>query len=176
MFDLVSKHVAGFARFGFSSAYSLEKLQRNLYLMTQSHDEVRMLAKKRRLFFLTTFEPDTGAIRAVATAGSAFLVPLAPLLACSGSKRASLISRMRLFVRQCLKYRAAFVLCSLAENEEGIRSVQETAALAETLLGLSYEQSMSAMKLLPEIIGRVEEGQNSSTNEDIAQDLMKASE
>ncbi len=175
MFDLVSKHVAGYARFGFSSAHPLEKLPRNLYLVTQSHDEVRMLAKKRRLFFLTTFEPDTGAIRAVATSGAAFLIPLAPLLACSGSKRASLIARMRLFVRQCIKYRAAFVLCSLAESEDGMRSVQELAAIGEILLGLSYEQSMSAMKLLPEIIGRAEEAQKASTDEDIAQDLMKAS-
>jgi hypothetical protein len=175
MFDLVAKHVAGFSRFGFSSAHSLEKMPRNLHLATQSHDEVRMLAKKRRLFFLTTFEPDTGAIRAVAAGKSAFILPLAPLLACSGSKRASLIARMRFFAKQCMKYRAPLVLCSLAEGEDGMRSVSELAAIGE-LLGLSYEQSMQAMRILPEIIGTIgDEGQKADSDEDIAKDLLQGS-
>ena len=99
------------------------------------------------------FYRDAGLIRAVAEAGKAFEIPLAPLLATEFVFRAKLITQAREFVRRCVKLHAPVVFTSRAESEFDLKSPRETLALIQ-LLGLSEQQARYAVsKAAQKIIG-----------------------
>ncbi|MCX6767860.1 MAG: hypothetical protein NTY90_03995 [Candidatus Micrarchaeota archaeon] len=95
------------------------------------------------------FYRDDGLIRAVAEAGKAFEIPLAPLLRAEFVYRAKAIVQAREFVRRCLKLGAAFVFTSRAETEWDLKSPRETIALIQ-LLGLTGQQARHAIGRAPE--------------------------
>ncbi len=99
------------------------------------------------------FYKNDGLIRAVAGAGKAFEIPLAPLLGKEFVHRAKLIMQVKEFLRRCLRLGAAFVFTSRAGTEFDLKSPRETLALIQ-LLGLSGQQALYAITKAPERILR----------------------
>jgi len=97
------------------------------------------------------FYRDDGLIRAVAEAGKAFEIPLAPLLGTEFVFRAKLITQAREFVRRCVKLHAPLVFTSRAGSEFDLKSPREAVALIQ-LLGLSAEQARYAIERTPDKI------------------------
>lgn len=90
---------------------------------------------------------DDGLIRAVATAGKAFEIPLSHLvLNVTFAYRARNLMQLRQFLAKCRKLRAKFVLTSRAKSTFDVKTPRETIAIG-TLLGLSREQAEAAITL-----------------------------
>ena len=152
MFDLVRCHFASYRSLGFEKAFELANMSRNVLFEEKKAEAIRIAAKRHPLFYFPFYEPDLGMIKAVAEGKGAFVISVRDLLRNSGSNRAVMISKMRTFLMLCVKYRAKYVICSLAEEEFEARSARELVSIGE-LLGLSYEQATAAVSRLPEILG-----------------------
>ena len=152
MFDLTRCHFPSHASLGFKKAFELSKLSGKVMLESVKPDEVRISAKRHQLFYFPGYEPDVGMIKAVAAGSGAFVISVSDLLRVGGASRAVLISKMKTFLMLCVKYRAKYVVCSLARDEFETRSARELVAIGE-LLGLGYEQACAAVERLGEILG-----------------------
>ncbi len=150
MYDLT---LAGFSQNpkGIKKLYSISSIPKAILLKTDSPAKILSNRKKKMLFYLTTFETSTGAIKSVAEAGSAFALPISPLFSKSGTPRAVLISKMRNFIRFCKKFNANFFLCTLAEREIELRNARELIGFGE-LLGLTENEAREKMKILKSVI------------------------
>ena len=136
---------------GIKKLYSIPSLPNGMFLKTDSPAKILSNRKKKMIFYLTSFETSTGAIKAVAESGSAFAIPLSILLNKSGTPRAVLISKMRNFIRFCRKYNAGFFFCTLAEREIELRNARELIGFGE-LLGLTENEARERMKTLGELL------------------------
>ncbi len=147
MFDLTRTELAGFSKFGFSKTYSLEKLRENLFLETEDCGEARKKGRKKKLFLIKTYETGPGMIKSVAGGKGAFVVDIRGIVNSGGAKRGAEISKRRIFLQQCIKQNAKYILASLAEEEFEMRSSREMIALG-MILGLEYEQAKKSLKRL----------------------------
>jgi hypothetical protein len=139
MFDVARIEVESPKKLGFERVVSTKELGKRL---VESNDfaKIRVWANSGKLFFASSFEPNIGMIRGVADSGkSAFLVDLAGCIGADGSKKAIEISKRRFFLLLCKKYKAPFVLCSLAPSKWYLRNCHECACVF-SLMGLAPEE------------------------------------
>jgi RNase P/RNase MRP subunit p30 len=108
-----------------------------------------LLRGKKTLIMLRDHAFDEGAIRLIAEKKSAcFLIDLGRLIRMRGVPRAIAISKLRNFLRICVKYGAFYTFATFAENESELRSRQELESII-CLLGLNRGQARFALKMLP---------------------------
>lgn len=125
-----------------------------LVLVASGNNEVlRAAAKIKQVLMLRSerFEADVGLLRIAAERNKAFEVPLAMLIESHGWRRAAVLSRMRSFLRLCIKYKAAYVITSGARDAYGLRRPREMIALGEAL-GLSHAQAKWAITEAPSAV------------------------
>jgi len=149
----------GFERF--LSPFSLEltkvadirKLPPFSVVSSSDVELLREAAKSRNavLLYNKGFQADVGLIRDLVGKKKAFEIPVAPLLESSGIARATLMTRMRFFIKQCVHLRAPIVITSQARDSFGLKSPHELIAIGEAL-GLTHEQAEWAISETPEMI------------------------
>jgi ribonuclease P/MRP protein subunit RPP1 len=125
-----------------------------LVLVASGNSEVlRAAAKMKQVRMLRSerFEADVGLLRIAAERSKAFEVALALLIESHGWRRAALLSRMRSFLRLCIKYKAPYVITSGARDAYGLRRPREMIALGEAL-GLSHAQAKWAITEAPRAV------------------------
>ncbi len=108
---------------------------------------------KRVLLSLRDYAFDEGAIRVIAEKKSAcFLIDLGRLIRTRGVPRAIFISKLRNFLRLCVKHGALYAFASFAETESQIRTPEELEHII-MLLGLNRGQAGFALRMLPHYAG-----------------------
>jgi len=117
---------------------------------SQNIDALRGACKQKRTKFLLmpSFQPDVGLLRDAAEHKKAFLFPISMLLDSHGVLRATLMGRMRFFLKMCIKFKAPYILVSGAKDEYQLKSPQELTAIGEAL-GLSHDQAAWAISEAP---------------------------
>ena len=103
------------------------------------------------LLYSKQFDVDIGLIRDSAEKKKPFEIPVAPLLESEGVVRASLMGRMRYFIKQCVKLRAPLAIVSQARDEFGLKTPREMIAIGEAL-GLTHDQADWAISETPEMV------------------------
>ena len=148
----------GFA--GFASLHELEVGGRETFpperiVLAASSDAEKLgrAAKnpKVKALLLRTFAADVASVRAAAENRKYFEIPVAPLLETQGVQRAMLMSKMRIFIRLCLKHRAPFFIASQARNALMLRTPQEMIAIGMAL-GLERDQAAWAVGEAPKAL------------------------
>ncbi len=104
-----------------------------------------------RVFYQPNFIPDVGLMRSMAQNKKIFEIPVNALLLSNGVERAILISKMRAFIKFCLKHRVDFALTTRAQNEFETKTPGELIAIGE-VLGLERDQAMRAISVVPESV------------------------
>ncbi len=104
---------------------------------------------RRVLISLRDYAFDEGAIRLIADKKNAcFLIDLGRLIRTRGVPRAIAISKLRNFLRLCVKHGAYYAFATFAEKESQIRTPEELEHMI-MLLGLNRGQAGFALKMLP---------------------------
>lgn len=125
-------------------------------LACENPELLRKGVKRFDLFFVSSFYPDTALMREVAREEKAFEIPINGLLRSGGYARANLLARMRFFVRLCNKYKADFVLTSMASDRLEMKGVDELVAIAG-VLGLEPQQAKHSLSA---VAGRILNSKN----------------
>ncbi len=104
---------------------------------------------RKALIILRDYAFDEGAIRIIAEKKSAcFLIDIGRLMRSRGVPRAIALSKLRSFLKMCVKHGAFYTFASFAESEDEMRSPAELEAII-MLLGLNRGQARFALKMLP---------------------------
>ena len=97
---------------------------------------------------LNDYAFDEGIIRVIAEKKNiCFLIDLGRLIRSRGISRAVALSKLRNFLRLCVKYGAYYTFASFAESEAKIRSAAELEHII-LLFGLNPGQAKFALKML----------------------------
>jgi len=116
MYDIACIHAPNAKELGFQKIYDVSKLS-SKFLESAFAESLRQRARKCGLIFFRTYEPELSLIRAVGThRKSALVISLRELLAAKGPSFSTLLARIRLFLLLCRKYKAPYVLCTLAKS------------------------------------------------------------
>jgi RNase P/RNase MRP subunit p30 len=147
MFDII-RCDADPSAFGFSRFYNVSACKGKV---AECQDLAAALAYRNRkaLVLLRDYAFDEGAIRLIADKKSAcFLIDLGALMRVRGVPRAIAISKLRNFLRLCVKHGALYSFASFAERESQIRTPAELESIA-MLLGINRGQAKLALRMLP---------------------------
>lgn len=118
------------------------------FRQVKSSEEAKGIARtKNVLVYAPTYELDEGVYRDLQRNGGAVVFSFSDILHESGFRRAVLLSKMRLAFALCRKSGAGFVVCSLANEENGLRSAREIWAFM-AVLGMGQHEKLHAEKLL----------------------------
>lgn len=134
-------------RFFLKTSKDLNKVTGGCAVESEDSD-LLVKASAKRVFVIplrvkNVFREDA-LVRAVAESESTFLIPLSALVEREGSGRAKLFRELRLFLKLCLKLKAAFMLSNaFAESKFSLKSARETQAIG-VLLGLTELQARKA--------------------------------
>ena len=97
---------------------------------------------------------DRAEVELASSTGAALEFTLSHILSLKDRSLARFLADARAAVNLALKKGIPIVLSSGAEDVYGLRAPRDLAALAQALLGVSQEQSMSAVSTVPESIVR----------------------
>jgi hypothetical protein len=145
MMDLVRMEGALEEKASFPPVIPISSFPKNFLFESASASSVASSAQSRPLLYNQTYEPDLQMIKNAADFKRCFLICISDAARASGIKKGIMLSKMRIFMKLCGKYGAAFALCSLAGEEYELRNKHEFAAVGK-LLGLdksAVEYSMS---------------------------------
>ncbi len=132
----------GFARFYAPSDFKGRAVECENLAAAVEHKNRKVLISLRDYAF------DEGAIRLIAEKRSAcFLIDLGRLIRTRGVPRAIAISKLRNFLRLCVKHGAFYTFATFAEKESQIRTPQELEHIA-MLFGLNRGQAAFALAML----------------------------
>ncbi len=148
MFDIIrfpaepSKH--GFERFyQFNEAVAGNK-------MTECDNLVAAANHKNRkiLVSLRDYAFDEGALKIIAEKKNVcFLIDLGRIMRTRGVPRAIMLSKLRTFLRLCVKFGAFYTFVTFAEKESQIRTPEELESII-MLFDLNRGQAKFALKML----------------------------
>ncbi|MEW6329663.1 MAG: RNase P subunit p30 family protein [Candidatus Micrarchaeota archaeon] len=133
-----------------------QKSKNRIPILTSNNIEFLKKAARShefRVFHQPNFTPDVGLLRSMAQNRKIFEIPVNALLLSSGVERAILISKMRAFLKFCLKHRVEFALTTRANNEFETKTPGELISIGE-VLGLSRDQAVRALSVVPESVLR----------------------
>jgi hypothetical protein len=150
MFDII-KCQADASAHGFSRFYNFDDVNARI---AQAPDlaAATNYKNKKTLLMLADHAMDDGAMKIIAEKKSVcFLIDLGRLIRIRGVQRAIAISKLRNFLKLCVKHGAFYTFASFAENEEQIRSPQEIEHIA-MVLGLNRGQAKFALKMIGEYL------------------------
>ena len=131
-----------------------DKGKNKLPVLTSNNADVLKTAARSREFRVLhqpNFTPDVGLMRLMAQNKKIFEIPANALILSNGLERAIIISKMRTFIKFCLKFRVDFALSSRATNEFEVKTPGELVAIGEAL-GLSRDQAIRAVSVVPESV------------------------
>jgi len=148
MFDVL-KCEAEASKHGFTSFYFYNSIK-----ITRAKD-LKEAAKHRNnktLILLDDYLFDEGAVKLIAEKKKAcFLIDLGKVINSRGISRAILMSKLRTFLRLCVKHGAFYTFATFAESENKIRSSEELMNIIQ-LFGLNKGQAKFALKMLQHYI------------------------
>ncbi|MBU0532151.1 hypothetical protein KKB44_01525 [Candidatus Micrarchaeota archaeon] len=144
MFDII-RCEAEPSSFGFEKFYSHNDVSIN---RVKDLKEATNYKNKKTLILVDDYNFDEGSVKLIAEKKKAcFLINLHDLKKCKGTSRAILISKLRTFLKLCVKYGALYTFATFAENKIQIRKPSEIMHIA-MILGVNEGQSKFALKML----------------------------
>lgn len=144
MFDIINCE-ADPAEFGFDKFYIFDKGR-----ITRAKDlkEAANHRNRKSLVMLEDYAFDEGSVKLIAEKKKAcFIIDLGDLLKRRGISRAIEMSKMRTFLKLCVKHGAFYSFASFAEKKNQIRSADELMHIA-MLLGINKGQARFSLKML----------------------------
>jgi len=139
------------AKFGFERFYFFDDVKNKL-AEVDNLEAAAQLKNKKILVLLRDYAFDEGALKIIAEKKNVcFLIDISRLIRARGVSRAIALSKLRNFLRLCVKFGAFYSFASFAENENEIRTPDEIAHIA-SLLGLNRGQAEFAMKMLGQLL------------------------
>jgi hypothetical protein len=146
MFDII-RCSAEPKKFGFERFFSFDSLKGRVI----EADDLAAAANhkgKRSLIILKDYAIDEGAVKIIAEKKAlCFLIDLGRLMRTRGVPRAIALSKLRNFLRLCVKYGAFYTFATFAEGENKIRNATELENIA-LLFDLNRGQAKFALKML----------------------------
>ncbi len=147
MFDII-KCQADPSAFGFSRFYSIPDCKGKV---VECENLAAAAEHKNRkvLISLRDYAFDEGAIKLIAEKKNAcFLIDLGRLIRSRGVPRAIAFSKLRNFLRLCVKHGALYAFASFAEKDSQVRTPEELEHII-MLFGLNRGQAAFSLKMLP---------------------------
>jgi hypothetical protein len=146
MFDIIKCEADapahGFTRFFFSDSVMPKIAQAADLAAAANHKN------KKTLLMLADHAMDDGAMKIIAEKKNVcFLIDLGRLMRIRGVQRAIAISKLRNFLRLCVKHNAFYAFATFSENENQIRSPDELEHIG-MLLDLNRGQAKFALKMI----------------------------
>ena len=146
MFDIIRCN-ADASKFGFEKFYFFNEVK-GMILELENLEAAVQYKNKKSLVLLRDYAFDEGAIRLIAEKKTlCFLVDLGRLIRSKGVSRAVAISKLRNFLKFCVKYGALYAFVTFAEDEMQIRTSEELEHLI-LLFDLNRGQAKFALKML----------------------------
>lgn len=149
MFNLVRFPVPASlaARSGYSKIYE-ESGFKSVRVPARTLAEASNHKNRPVLLQLESYDMDEGPLKLIAERQKAcFLIDLSYLINSYGTARAIRLSRLRSFLRSCVKYGARYALCDMARGEKEMRTARELIHIG-LLVGLNAGQSKMAMGMM----------------------------
>ncbi|MFH1520022.1 MAG: hypothetical protein ABID61_00080 [Candidatus Micrarchaeota archaeon] len=146
MYDILKCSVEP-SSFGFSIFYNFNTVK-NKIISVANLEEALNYKNKKVLVVLQDYKFNEGAIRTIAEKKNlCFLIDIGRLIKSTGISRAVAISKIRNFLRLCVKYGAFYSFASFAESEMQVRTRDELLHIA-MLFDLNHGQAKFALKML----------------------------
>ena len=146
MFDII-KCSAEPSAFGFDKFYFYDDVKGRI-LEAENLQAAATHKNKKALIMLRDHAFDEGAIKVIAEKKKlCFLIDLGRLIKTNGISRAIAMSKLRNFLRLCVKHGAFYAFASFAEKENKIRTPDELVHIA-MLFDLNRGQAKFALKML----------------------------
>lgn len=121
------------------------------FRQVKGSDEAKGIARTRNvLVYAPSYELDEGIYRDLQRNGGAVVFSFSDILSEQGFRRAILLSKMRLAFALCRKSGAGFVVCTLANEDNGARSAREIGAFM-AVLGMNQHEKLHAEKLIAKL-------------------------
>jgi len=152
MFNIISFSLDKFdtKAFGYENLYEFDKIKNGI-VTVKNASETGNYKNKKILILLESYDFDAnteGAIKLIGEKKKAcFLIDFSRIINSYGVNRAILLSKIRTFLKLCVKYNVFYAFADFAKDEYEIRSSQELAHIA-LLLGLNIGQAKFALKML----------------------------
>ncbi len=146
MFDIIGCSADPVA-YGFDRFYSIAEAKGKV-VECENLEAAAEHKNRKILISLRDYAFDEGAIKLIAEKKSAcFLIDIGKLMRVRGVPRAIAFSKLRNFLRLCVKHGALYTFATFAENEPRIRSAEELISII-TLFDLNRGQAKFALKML----------------------------
>jgi RNase P/RNase MRP subunit p30 len=146
MFDIL-RCPAEPSKSGFEKFYSLSEAKGRI-IECENLEAATNHKNKKTIVILRDYAFDEGAIKVIAEKKNVcFLIDLGRIMRTRGVPRAIMLSRLRNFLRLCVKHGAFYTFATFAENESQIRSPEELASII-TLFDLNRGQAKMALRML----------------------------
>lgn len=146
MFDIL-RCQADASRYGFSKFYFFDDFKGRI-LQAENLQAAAKHKNKKALVMLRDHAFDEGALKIIAEKKKlCFLIDLGMLIGTKGVSRAIAMSKLRNFLRLCVKHGAFYTFASFAEKENQIRTPDELTHIA-MLLDLNRGQAKFALKMV----------------------------
>ncbi|VVC03164.1 RNase P subunit p30 [Candidatus Bilamarchaeum dharawalense] len=146
MYDII-KCSAEASSFGFSNFFNFESVK-NKIVIVENLEAAANYKNKKVLIVLNDYAFDEGAIRIIAEKKQVcFLIDLGRLIRSHGISRAVAFSKIRNFLRLCVKYGAYYSFASFADTPSKIRTSDELQNLI-LLFDLNPGQAKFALKMV----------------------------
>ena len=131
----------------YEKLYSLEAIKKNIVLVKTLADAANYKNKKV-LIISESYDINEGAVKLIAEKHKAcFLIDVSRVINAKGIAGAVLLSRLRTFLKFCIRYNAYYTFADFAKNEFELRSPYELIHLAG-LLGINEGQAKFALKMI----------------------------
>ena len=132
---------------GYEKLYLLEAIKKNIISVKTLADSAQYKNKKV-LILIEGYDINEGAVKLIAEKHKAcFLIDVSRVINAKGIARAVLLSRLRTFLKFCIRYNAYYTFADFAKNEFELRSPYELIHLAG-LLGINEGQAKFALKMI----------------------------
>ncbi len=136
---------------GYEKLFSVNDAKKATVTVPTIKDAVQY--KNRKVLILVeNYELDEGAIKLIAEKQKAcFLIDLSKIIKTYGVTRAILLSRLRSFLKFCVKYNAYYTFADFAQNEFELRSARELVHIS-LLLGINEGQAKFALRMMKHFV------------------------
>jgi RNase P/RNase MRP subunit p30 len=146
MFDII-KCPAEPSKYGFSRFYSISEAKGKV-VECENLEAAAQHKNKKILVSLRDYAFDEGALKLIAEKKNVcFLIDLGRLMRTRGIPRAIAISKLRNFLRLCVKFNAFYTFATFAEKESQVRTPEELEHII-MLFGLNRGQAKFALRML----------------------------
>lgn len=148
MFDII-KCPAEPSKHGFERFYPFDDAKAsNRIIEAENLESATQFKNKKLLVSLRDYAFDEGALKIIAEKKNVcFLIDLGRIMRTRGIPRAIMLSKLRTFLRLCVKFGAFYTFATFAEKESQIRTPEELENII-MLFDLNRGQAKFALKML----------------------------